>query len=72
MSDTTEQGTTVTEGGVVLVDPSTKSYTYTVNIAWGATILLLVLIVVVSMMRSAKIKRQLAEAEARRKGGSDG
>ncbi|OOY28281.1 heme exporter protein CcmD [Thioclava sp. L04-15] len=72
MTDTTGQGTTVTDGGVVLVDPSTKSYTYTVNIAWGATILLLVLIVVVSLMRGAKIKRQLAEAEARRKGGFDG
>ncbi|OOY30726.1 heme exporter protein CcmD [Thioclava sp. F36-6] len=72
MSDTTGQSGTVTEGGVVLVDPSTKSYTETVNIAWASTVVLLVLIIVVSLMRGAKVKRQLAEAEARRKGGAHG
>lgn len=72
MTDTTAQGGTITEGGVVLVDPSTKSYTDTVNIAWAATILFMALLVVVSLMRAAKVKRQLREAEERRKGQVNG
>lgn len=68
MSDTTEQSGTVTEGGVVLVDPSTKSYTETVNIAWASTVVLLVLIVVVSLMRGAKVKRQLPRPRPAGKG----
>ncbi|WP_417807717.1 heme exporter protein CcmD [Thioclava sp.] len=66
MTETTTTGTTITEGGVVLVDPSTKSYTYTVNIAWAATIGLLVVLVLVSLWQGARVKRTLAEAEARK------
>jgi heme exporter protein CcmD len=72
MSETTTTGTTITEGGVVLVDPSTKSYAYTVNIAWAATIGLLVVLVLVSLWQGARVKRALAEAEARKGRKSNG
>ncbi|MEX1662322.1 heme exporter protein CcmD [uncultured Thioclava sp.] len=72
MTDTTTTGTTITEGGVVLVDASTKSYAYTVNIAWAATIGLLVALVLVSLWQGARVKRALAEAEARKGRKSNG
>ncbi|KFE35368.1 heme exporter protein CcmD [Thioclava atlantica] len=64
--------TTTSSTGVALPDPSTKSYAYTVNISWGVTIVLLVAVVLTSLWRSAKVKRMLDEAEARREGRKNG
>ena len=72
MTETAQTPGTITEGGVVLVDPSVKSYTDTVNIAWSATLILLIALVAISLWRSARVKRALAEAEARRERMSNG
>ncbi len=48
--------------------PDLGKYTEIVLTAYAATIVLLAAIIVVSVLRSRKTKRQLAELEARRNG----
>jgi len=48
--------------------PDLGKYAETVLTAYAATIVLLAAIIVVSVLRSRKTKRQLAELEARRNG----
>lgn len=48
--------------------PDLGKYGETILTAYAATIILLAAIIVVSLVRSRKIKRQLAELEARRNG----
>jgi len=48
--------------------PDLGKYGDTILAAYAATIILVAAIVVVSLIRSRKVKRQLAELEARRNG----
>ena len=48
--------------------PDLGKYAETVLTAYAATIVLLAAIVIVSLLRANKTKRQLAELEARRNG----
>lgn len=48
--------------------PDLGKYAETILSAYAVTIVLLVVIIVMSLMRGAKTKRQLAELEARRNG----
>ena len=48
--------------------PELGKYAETVLTAYGSTIVLLAAIVIVSVLRARKTKRQLAELEARRNG----
>ena len=48
--------------------PDLGKYGETILTAYAATIILVAVIVVLSIMRARKVKRQLAELEARRNG----
>ncbi len=48
--------------------PDLGKYGETILTAYSATIILVAAIVVLSILRSRKVKRQLAELEARRNG----
>ena len=48
--------------------PDLGKYGETILTAYGATIILVAAIVVLSIVRARKVKRQLAELEARRNG----
>jgi heme exporter protein D len=51
--------------------PDLGKYAVTVLSAYGASIVLLVVLVVLSLWRSARVRRRLDEAEARRAGRRD-
>jgi len=48
--------------------PDLGKYADTILAAYGVTIVLLATIIITSLLRAAKTKRQLAELEARRNG----
>jgi len=52
--------------------PDLDRYAATVLAAYGVTLAMLVLLVAVSWWRSTRIRRQLAQLEARTRGGRDG
>lgn len=65
MSETTAQTDAGGAVGTELArpDPSTRNYSETVNISWGMTLTLLIVLVAVTIWKGARVKRELAEQE---------